>query len=91
MSTAASVDPEFLDAVDSCVTALKHVAEFELAPSLNQRLLELGEEKEFLDAKGHDELTALMEFASRRNIEKLEARVALDRLRRFFPDRVDAR
>ena len=45
----------------------------------------LGERKEFLSQAEHEELLALVDFAHRRTIEKLEARVALDRLRTVLP------
>ena len=62
------------------------MAEYELEPSLGQRMHELGERKEFLEQSQHDELLALVEFSHKRTIEKLEAQTALDRLRVALPD-----
>lgn len=45
----------------------------------------LGERKEFLSPAEHEELLALGDFAHQRTIEKLEARVALDRLCTALP------
>jgi hypothetical protein len=46
---------------------------------------ELGERKEYLTQAEHDELLALVEFAQKRTIEKLEAQTALARLRAALP------
>ena len=46
--------------------------------------------KNFYSAEEHAELMALINFTQKRSIEKLEAEVALERLREFFPDVVDA-
>jgi hypothetical protein len=56
---------------------------------LARRLEELSERKEFLDQAGHDELMALVNFTQQRTIEKLEAQLALQRLRSVLPDMVD--
>jgi hypothetical protein len=45
----------------------------------------LGERKEFLSQGEHEELLALVDFAHKRTIEKLEAQAALDRLRAALP------
>jgi hypothetical protein len=45
----------------------------------------LGERKEYLSLAEHEELLALVDFAQQRTIEKLEARVALDRLHTALP------
>ena len=52
-----------------------------LEPSPHRRMRELGERKEFLSRAEHEELLALVNFAHKRTIEKLEAQAALDRLR----------
>lgn len=46
----------------------------------------LGERKEFLGKGEHDEFLALVAFAQRRSIEKLDAQVALKRLNELLPD-----
>ncbi len=83
-------DPKLHTALRSCWRALRRLADYQLDPSLDQRLQELGERKEFLSAEEHAELMALINFTQKRSIEKLEAEVALERLREFFPDVVDA-
>jgi hypothetical protein len=83
-------DPKLNSALRSCWHALRHLAEYQLDPSLDQRLQDLGERKEFLNPVEHAELMALVDFTQKRTLEKLEAQVALERLREFFPDLVDA-
>jgi len=61
------------------------MAEYELDSSLRQRMHALGERKEFLSRMEHEELLALVDFAHQRTMEKLEAQVALDRLRTVLP------
>jgi hypothetical protein len=61
------------------------MADYELEPSLHRRMQVLGERKEFLSQGEHEELLALVDFAHKRTIEKLEAQAALDRLRAALP------
>jgi hypothetical protein len=75
-----------LSAVEACVSALRHIVDYELEPSLQNRLLDLGERKEFLGQAEYDELMALVDFASKRTIESLEAKLALDRVHEAFPE-----
>jgi hypothetical protein len=85
MTTVSTEDPQFLSAIQACTVALRRLADYELDPSLYSRLHALGERKEFLSQAEHEELLALVAFAHHRTIEKLEARVALDRLRTALP------
>lgn len=85
MTTVSVDDPQFLSAIQACTVALRRLSEYELAPSLQSRLHTLGERKEFLSPAEYEELLALVDFAHQRTIEKLEARVALDRLRTALP------
>ncbi len=66
------------------------MADYELAPALDRRMQDLGERKEFLDAREHGELMALVTFARQRTLEKLEAELALRRIQEIFPDLPDA-
>jgi hypothetical protein len=88
--TISAGDPKFLRAIQSCVQTLRRLAEYELPAALNQRLQQLGEQKEFLDPAAHQDLLALVAFSQQRTLEKLEAQVALKRLREVFPELVDA-
>ena len=85
MTTVSTDDPQFLSAIQACAVALRRLAEYELAPSLHSRMHALGERKEYLSPTEHEELLALVDFAHQRTIEKLEARVALDRLHTALP------
>jgi hypothetical protein len=85
MTTVSTDDPQFLSAIQACAVALRRLAEYELAPSLHNRLHALGERKEYLSPAEHEELLALVDFAHQRTREKLEARVALDRLQTALP------
>jgi hypothetical protein len=69
--------------------ALRRLASSELPEELRRRIEELSLDKEFLDREQHAELTALADFWRKRLLEKLEARVALDRLRELAPDLVN--
>jgi hypothetical protein len=87
---AATVEsePRFAIALDLCVRSLRGLANYELDESLQQRLLDLGERKEFLGGAEHDELVSLVTFAEKRTEEKLQAQVALRRLGEFLPELV---
>lgn len=85
MTTVSTEDPHFQLAIEACAVALRRVAAYELNPTLRQRMHELGEHKEYLTQAEHDDLLALVDFAQKRTIEKLEAQTALARLRAALP------
>ena len=85
MTTVSIEDPQFQSAIQACAVALRRMDNYDLDPSLHRRLRELGERKEFLTPVEHEELLALVDFAHQRTIEKLEAQMALDRLRTALP------
>ncbi len=85
MATVSTEDPQFQSAIQACAVALQRMAAYELDPSLHRRMRVLGEKKEFLSPAEHEELLALVDFAHKRTIEKLEAQAALDRLRTVLP------
>lgn len=80
MATASDIHPNFESAIALCASTLGKIADYELEPSLQQRLQDLGERKEFLSPKEHEELSTLVNIAQRRTIESLEAKLALKRL-----------
>lgn len=88
MATVSTTKPPFKRAMDSCVSALRRMAAYELEEPIQKRLLELSENKEFLKKAEREELMALVEFWQKRTIEKLEAQVALKLLRQVLPDLV---
>jgi hypothetical protein len=65
------------------------MAAYELEPPIARRIEDLSERKEFLDSADHDELLALVHFAQQRTLERLEAQVALQRLREIVPELVN--
>jgi hypothetical protein len=75
----------------TCVTALRRMATYELEAPIQQRLLELSENKEFLTRPERDELAALVDFWQKRTLEKLEAQVALKLLGDVLPEVVGAK
>jgi predicted house-cleaning noncanonical NTP pyrophosphatase (MazG superfamily) len=85
MTTVSTADPQFQLAIQACAVALHRMADYELDPSLQRRVHELGERKEFLSSTEHEELLALIDFVHKRTIEKLEAQTALARLRTAIP------
>jgi hypothetical protein len=85
MATVSTEDPQFQQAIQACMVALRRMANYELEASLHHRMQALGERKEFLNQGGHEELLALVDFAHKRTIEKLEAQAALDHLRAALP------
>jgi hypothetical protein len=83
---AVSIDHAQLQAtLQTCAATLRKLAEYQLDPLLDQRLHQLGEQKEFLSQAEHEELLALVDFVQKRTLEKLEARVALESLHLTFP------
>jgi hypothetical protein len=85
MMTVSTDDPQFVSAIQACAVALRRLVAYELAPSLHNRPHTLGERKECLNQEEHEALLALVDFAQQRTLEKLEAQVALDRLRTALP------
>jgi hypothetical protein len=85
MTTVSTEDPQFRLAIQACAVALRRMADYELEPSLHRRMRELGERKEFLSQAEPEESLALVDFAHKRTMEKLEAEAALDRLRAALP------
>jgi hypothetical protein len=86
MATVSAAGSSRQSAIETCVSALRKIADYKLEPSLQSRLQDLGERKEFLSRVEHDELVALVDFTRKRTLESLEARYALDRLQDAFPE-----
>ena len=77
MATISTEDPQFQSAIEACAVALRRMADYELNPTLNQRMHELGERKEYLSPNEHEELLALVDFTQKRTVEKLRCRSAV--------------
>jgi hypothetical protein len=72
--------------LQTCLEALRAVADYKLDPALDQRMLSLGERKESLGSEEHAELMALVTFTQQRTVEKLRAELALRQLLGSFPE-----
>jgi delta 1-pyrroline-5-carboxylate dehydrogenase len=90
MATTSVENDRLQQALQACVIPLRQLARYQLEPPLVQRLEAMGERKEFLSPEEHAELIALVQFAQRRQVEKLQAEVALERLRAACPDLVES-
>jgi hypothetical protein len=84
--TAHLSENQWKEILGSCVPTLRRLTSSQLDPVLDQRMLELGERKEYLTPTEHAELMALVGFAQQRTLEKLEAQLAIQRLETLFPD-----
>ena len=84
--TAHLSESQWREMLRSCVPTLRRLASSQLDPVLDQRMLDLGERKEFLTPTEHAELMALVGFAQQRTLEKLEAQLAMQRLEALCPD-----
>jgi hypothetical protein len=82
----AEIKKVIRSALAPSLSALRRLARYKLEPALARRMQALGERKEFLGKEQHEELVALVTFAQRRSIEKLEAQVALQRLNEILPE-----
>src|SRR5262245_30781604 len=85
MAKKTSLPAEVTQALGPSIAFLQRMARYKLESAFDRRMLELGENKEFLSKEEHDELMALVAFSERRNIERLEALVALKRLAEVVP------
>jgi hypothetical protein len=86
IESAAKAGARFDSVIGQCATALRHLADYELEPDINQRMRDLGERKESLSPEEHAELEALVTFGEKRAIEKLEAQAALKNLGETLPE-----
>ncbi len=86
MTSVIDSEPQFQHAINRCAQALKRLACYELDPAINERMLTLGERKEFLEEAEHNELLSLIDFTEKRTLEKLEAQSALKQLGEFIPE-----
>jgi hypothetical protein len=86
LATVSSPEPRVEAALRASYEALRNVAESQLDPSLDSKMLELGEHKEFLTDAEHHELMALVNFAQQRTNEKLRAESALKRIEAIYPE-----
>lgn len=88
LATLSIPEPELNAALKRCHSALQRFAGYVLDPTIDQRMLELGENKEFLNPSEYKELVALVSFTQARTIDKLEAELALRQLEAVYPELV---
>lgn len=86
MTAAAPPEPAWRAALEASLAAHRRVAASTLDPALDQRILELGERKEFLTPAEHQELLAWVAFTEQCTLEKFEAERAARRLLAIFPE-----
>ncbi|MFM9965312.1 MAG: hypothetical protein ACKV2Q_29350 [Planctomycetaceae bacterium] len=84
--SASDVAPQLRHALEGSVAALRRLADSELPTGVANRMNQLGERKEFLNAAEQAEYADLVSFWMSRTLEKAEATVALQRLREAVPD-----
>lgn len=87
---AIQTSPRLRDALRSCADALVHVSGYELDPALNRRMRDLGERKDALTKDEYEELLSFIAFTEQRTREKLEAQLALRRLRELVPELIES-
>ena len=68
-----------------CIATLEHVANDRLPAAMDRRLRWLSENKDSLTSDERDELLALVDFAEDRTLDKVKARVTLQRLGELLP------
>ena len=88
MNSVATLDPNFVSALEEAVGVLRSVAEYELEDDLQHRLRQLSENKEVCSSKDRDEHRQLADFWRRQTLRKVQALNALHRLRETAPELV---
>lgn len=86
-----STEPDFQEALDTCVAALRQIAVADVDESTQRRFLDLSENKEFLNEQQHEELMGMVEDWQQRTNERLKAQVVLKYLGELFPAMVHAK
>jgi len=84
--TVSLIPPEGEPVLRDCVDTLRRMASYRLPAALDQRLLWLSENKERLDQSQQDELSALVELADQRSLDKVQAAAVLKQLADIYPD-----
>ena len=83
--TATSSNGSIDSLIQDCAGTLQKVASYKLPSALDRRLLWLSENKESLTEAEREEWLALVDFSEDRTIEKLQAKVILQRLSEAWP------
>lgn len=72
--------------IQKCAATLQRVANYRMPAAMDRRLLWLSENKESLTQPEREELLALVDFSEDRTVEKLEAKMLLQRLAETPPN-----
>ena len=88
MNSVATLDPNFVSALEEAVDVLRSVAEYELEDELQHRMRQLGEDKEACSTDERNEHRQLADFWRRQTLRKVRALNVLKRLRETAPDLV---
>jgi hypothetical protein len=76
--------------IPECAATLQRVANYRMPAAMDRRLLWLSENKESLTPPEREELLALVDFSEDRTVEKLDAKVLVQRLAEAWPQLVVA-
>ena len=71
--------------IQECAVTLQRVAAYRMPAAMDRRLLWLSENKDSLTQPEREELLALVDFSEDRTVEKLQAKVLLQRLAEAWP------
>lgn len=88
MNSVATLDPNFVSALEEAVGVLRSVAEYELEGELQHRLRQLGENRDACSPDDRDEHHQLADFWRRQTLRKVQALNALHRLNETAPELV---
>ena len=86
MNSVATLDANFVSALEEAVSVLRSVAEYELEDDLQQRMRALGENKEACSPDERDEHRQLADYWRRQTLRKVRAINVLKRLRETAPE-----
>ena len=89
-TTTSTLNPLLQVALEAAAETLRRVAAYKLEPDVEQRMLELGGDKEACSPDDRHEYSVLAEFWRKRTLEKLQALNALKRLHEAVPELVEA-
>jgi hypothetical protein len=87
-NSANLIPPQGEPVLRDCVETLSRVANYHLPSALDRRLLWLSENKERLDDSQRQELTALVDLADDRALDKVQAKAILEQLVTLYPELV---
>ena len=77
--------------IQDCAATLERVASYRLPAAMDRRLLLLSESQEGLTEAEREEMLALIDFSEDRTVEKLQAKVILNRLEEAWPGLIGSR